>query len=47
MHEGKKLSDFCYEHDDGDFYIILTLYGWAIVNMVGKGECYTYSIMEH
>jgi hypothetical protein len=47
MHEGSKVSEFCYSFNDGEFYTIFYLYGWVAVVMVGEGAGYTLSIAEH
>lgn len=45
--DGVKISPLCYEHNDGQFYVILTCYGWLAVVMTGNGDGYTYSHMEN
>lgn len=47
MLEGIKIGDFCYEFDNGQFYTIFYLYGWAAVMMHGDGMGYTLSFAEH
>ncbi len=47
MHEGNKVSEFCYSFKGGDYYTNFFFYGWAIVMMCGNGEGYTLSHAEH
>jgi len=41
------INDFCYSYNDGEFYVIFSLYGWATVMMCGDGAGYTMSFAEH
>jgi hypothetical protein len=44
---GKKISALCYEHAGGDYYTMLTPYGWTPVMFVHDGLGFTVSWYEH
>lgn len=47
MFEGTYISEICYSYNDGEFYVIFSLYGWATVMMCDDGAGYTLSFAEH